>query len=326
MSRISVGFAVVGIAAVGATVFYAAQSITNRPLASLKEKEKETAEKIKRLVEDESETGGTQQRSRSKAKTIALAGGAQSQAVVSHEETPSGQCAPVEFFGKGPEDVQVDPAAWSQFMGEYHAAKADLLQWISANKASFGEAEVKRMEAEVRATRVMRPQNQIETDLTWRGIAAWTRPRSGASQGAEIVEQPALIHVGSGFMDLFVKNRARARFEIARLLAQSWGPCEQGNAKDAQIWKDFYACMGLTEEQVKCSAGTVSESTWAMSTAVASLVSKPGCDIPAFADTQGKSNSCLKSFHRGDVASYPIEESKPASRAVASAKGAEKER
>jgi hypothetical protein len=313
MSRTSLGWAVAGIAAVGATVFYASHSIQNRPLASLKEKEKQTAEKIKKLVEDENETQVKVPVARNKSKggqgsaisAGALVGGS------GGEGGNSNFCSAAEYVGSGPEEVQLDLALWSQFMGEYHAAKADLLQWVAANKGHFAESAVQQMEAEIRATRVMRPQNQIETDLTWRGIASWTRPRSGAS---ETEERPALIHVGSGFMKLFQNDRSRARFEIARLLAQSWSPCEMGASQGAQVWKDYFACMGITEDQLKCSPGVVSEATWAISTAVAALVAKPGCEVPAFNQDAAQ---CLKPFHRGDVASFPVE---PVSRKIASSK------
>jgi hypothetical protein len=128
-------------------------------------------------------------------------------------------------------------------------------------------------------------------------------------------ERPALIHVGSGFLTLFQKDRARARFELARLLAQAWSPCEIESIRESAGWKGFLSCMGMSEDQMKCAPGAVSEATWAVSSAVASLVSSPGCAIPAFADE--KSAACLKQFHRGDVVSYPVEA--PAQREVASA-------
>lgn len=313
MSSKSLGAVVLGVLTIGATVYFGGNYIKNRPIAALKEKDRQTAEKIKKLVEDEvSEVAATGGNGRGKGK-----GGERVIPVTSISSalsdtgfvddgiiaTAGGKfCGSAEYFGAGPEQTQLDPVFWSQFMGEYHAAKSNLIQWISANRSYFSDAFIKEMEEEVRGTRVMRPQNQIEPDLTWRGVAAWTRPRAGAVENGG---RPALIHVGSGFLQLFQKNRARARFEIARLLAQSWSPCELAHSKDSKVFKEFYSCMGLTETQIECKPGVVSEATWALSTAVALLVSQPGCQIQAFSDE--RSAACLNVFHRGDVASYEIE-------------------
>jgi hypothetical protein len=306
MSSKSLGAAVLGIAAIGATVYFGGNYIKNRPYASLKEKDRQTAEKIKKLVEDEGEDSEVAGESHGKrGKVIPVAGitsTAGSFAAVDEGATNGKFCGTAEYFGAGPEQTQLDPTLWNQFMGDYHAAKTDLIQFVSANKSYFSESFITAMENEIRGARVMRPQNQIEPDLTWRGIAAWTRPRAGAVENGE---RPSLIHVGSGFMQLFQKNRARARFEIARLLAQSWSPCELTETRDSKVWKDFFSCMGLEKSQTECKPGVVSEASWAMSTAVASLVSQPGCQIQAFADD--KSAACLKVFHRGDVASYELE-------------------
>jgi hypothetical protein len=301
MGRTGLFLAVTGIAAMGATVFLTARSIQQRQIASLEEKQRQTAEKIKTLVEAEVAAPAV---GSAPAAPVANSG--------SFSSASTGVCSSLEFVGAGPDEVNVDPALWSQFMGEYHAAKADLIQWVAANRSRFPDQVIARMESEIRNTRVMRPQNQLEPDLTWRGISAWTRPRAGTMDANE---RPALIHVGSGFLELFRKDRPRARFEIARLLAQSWSPCELAGTRESAAWKDLMGCMGITEEQAKCSAGAVSEATWAVSSAVAALVSRPGCQVPAFADE--KTAGCLRDFHRGDVASYAVE--KAQGRSVATA-------
>jgi len=272
----------------------------SRSTAALKEKGKQTAEKIKKLIEVE--TVVVSDKKLKDFPTVGAGGPTAEVAENSHKA-----CESVEFFGQGPEQFEVQPAVWGEFMGEYHAAKDDLLKWLGSNKARFTEAVFSQMENEVRDTRVMRPQNQIEPDLTWRGIAAWTRPRSGSVESSE---RPALIHVGAGFMELFKKDRVRARFEIARLIAQSWSTCEIAEARKLPIWHEFYQCMGLTEENTRCAAGAVSEATWALSTSVASLVSRPGCEVPAFADTRGA--ECLKALHAAgrSVASVAAPEAK----------------
>ncbi len=304
MGRIGLFLAVLAISGVGATVFFSAQSVHRRQLAHLREKERFKAEKIKGLVEIEDSRSSGVGAGRSKKAGI--------QALAASAAGAHGVCESIEPAGSGPDAVDVDPALWSEFMGEYHAAKSDLIRWVSANHLQFPEKLIGQMESEIRNSRVMRPQNQIEPDLTWRGVAAWTRPRAGTMDANE---RPALIHVGSGFLTLFKDNRARARFELSRMLAQAWSPCEMDGVRESAGWKGLLSCMGMSDDQVKCAPGAVSEATWAVSTAAASLVSNPGCQIPAFADE--KSAACLKQFHRGDVVSYPIEMS--VERKVASA-------
>ncbi|MFN7685443.1 MAG: hypothetical protein ACK5QT_08545 [Oligoflexia bacterium] len=311
------GFAVAG-AALGVAYYFGSQSLRSQSVTALKEKERQTADQIQKLVEKEghvSRKKGDQPLNSKNQANLKI----QEVPVVAHGESQpaqaAGVCSSLEIFGAGPEQVDVDLMIWSQFMSDYHLAKANLLQWVSANKTLFSDNLAAEMEREIRSTRVMRPQNQIEPDLSWRGIAAWTRPQSTSpsSEG-----RPALIHVSSGFLELFKKNRARARFEMARLLAQGVSPCELQAAKQAKPWKDFFACLNLTDELAKCTPGAVAEATWAVSSAVASLVSQPGCAVPAFHDE--KARACLQGFHRGDVASYELEApKKSAARSIASA-------
>lgn len=287
MTKKSLGATILGVAAIGAIVHFSVGKVGRyRTTAALKEKGRQTSEKIKRLVEKESSSDSDSSGIVASDKLAGHRAGLQ-EGVRGDDKS----CGADEFFGSGPEQVQVDAVAWTRFMGEYHAAKNDLLQWISANQAYFSPSMLQKMESEVRSTRVMRPQEQIEPELTWRGIAAWTRPKAGS---VDSEERPALIHVGSGFMDLFQKDRSRARFEIARLIAQAWSPCELAEAGKTPALNSYFKCMGLTDDQLKCAPGAVSEATWALSTAVASLVSRPGCAVPAFADS--KSRECLGAF------------------------------
>lgn len=311
MTRKSLGATILGVAAIGAIVHFSVGKVgqyrtTAALTAAFKEKSRQTSEKIKKLVEKEAPV--------SRGNSAAGETLAADPSIEKHSAHPADTqaCGSGEFFGAGPEQVQVDAVAWTRFMGEYHAAKNDLLQWITANKEHFSAPAIEKMENEVKLTRVMRPQEQIEPELTWRGIAAWTRPKAGS---VDAQERPALIHVGSGFMDLFAKDRVRARFEIARLIAQSWSPCELAESAKTPVWNAYFQCMGLSSEQIKCAPGAVSEATWALSTAVATLVSRPGCSVPAFADS--KSQGCLAAFKAvGSGERRIASEGKPVQKAV----------
>ncbi|MBU6375712.1 MAG: hypothetical protein KGQ59_06935, partial [Bdellovibrionales bacterium] len=189
--------------------------------------------------------------------------------------------------------------------------KIELVEWLRQNAEFFPPSHLAKMELEIRQTRVMRPQTHFETDLAWRGIASWTRPQIGSLVPGE---RPALIHIGDGFLKLYSKDRDRARFELARVLAQAWAPCEMASdGKTFTAWNSVLECLGLAPEKKGCSAGMVSESTWATSSAVAALVAPVSCEIPAFQG--GKIQSCLGGFKRTESVSYPVER---ADRSVAS--------
>jgi len=320
MRRTRLGFAIgTVIAAVGAAYYGGGLEnilqlgFLHRDSAQLKEKEKQVSEKIHKMVENETDEVDTTNR-REKGEdpstfevVVGKSVGTQDQSTTAAATDKT--CSAIEYAGSGPDSLRVDSSVWNRFMADYHRAKDDLVDWLHRNAESFPKAQMARMELEIRETRVMRPQAQVEPDLAWRGIAAWTRPRAGT-----IVEneRPALIHVSDGFLKLYQKDRARARFEITRVLAQAWAPCEMGAGKFA-AWDGLMQCLGVSAEQMGCTAGKVSEGAWAASTVVAALVSPPSCEIPAF---QGdKYQACLGSFKRSESAGYEIEK---AGRKVAS--------
>jgi len=301
MRRTRLGFTIGTVFAAAGATYYAGGfnnipqlSFLNRDSAQLKEKEKQVSEKIHKLVENEN--GALAAGSR-KQKGAGPATGAASDAVSGGSES----CSAIEVAGSGPDAIHVDAGVWSRFMADNHQAKEELVDWLHRNRESFPKAQLARMEMEIRETRVMRPQAQVESDLTWRGIAAWTRPRAGT-----IVEngRPALIHISDGFLKLYQKDRNRARFEMTRVLAQAWSPCEMGAGKFA-AWDTLLQCLGVSDEQKGCTAGVVSEGAWAAATAVAALVSPPGCQIPAFQGDQHQ--ACLGAFKRSESAGYEIE-------------------
>jgi hypothetical protein len=321
MRRTRLGFAIGAVITAAAGATYYVGGIENilqlgflhKDSAHLKDKERQVSEKIHKMVENETdELGSTSRKEKGEDPStfevvVGKSGGAQDQVPTTAETDKS--CSAIEYAGSGPDSLRLDSAVWNRFMADYHRAKEDLVDWLHRNAESFPKAQMARMELEIRETRVMRPQSQVEPDLAWRGIAAWTRPRPGT-----IVEneRPALIHVSDGFMKLYQKDRSRARFEITRVLAQAWAPCEMGAGKFT-AWNGLLQCLGVSAEQVGCTAGVVSEGAWAASTAVAVLVSPPSCDIPAF---QGdKYQACLGGLKRSESAGYEIEK---AGRKVAS--------
>src|SRR5690606_26170291 len=144
------------------------------------------------------------------------------------------------------------------------------------NRANIGEKAAGLMEERVRGLRLQRPPAAEEPDLSWRGIASLTEDSLGY-----------MVRVGGGFIKLAQKDPPRARFELARLLAQSWAPCEltKNGVDGAAIWAPLLKCLGV-EEKAGCAAGSYSEAGWAISTTLAAVVANPGCTVPAFAEAE----------------------------------------
>jgi hypothetical protein len=97
-------------------------------------------------------------------------------------------------------------------------------------------------------------------------------------------KQP-LIRIGSGFMKLSRQQPDRARYEIARVIAQTWAPCElkvAGASQGETLWNPLLACLGMSGGDKGCVAGSSSEAGWAVSSTLAMTLANPGCTIPAF--------------------------------------------
>src|SRR5207302_109642 len=90
------------------------------------------------------------------------------------------------------------------------------LSWLEKHRGQFPKEVAELMESDARELRLQRPPTPDYPDLAFRGIGIWTRP-SG--------ERP-IIKLGSGFAKLVDHHPVRARFELARLIAQTWSPCE----------------------------------------------------------------------------------------------------
>jgi hypothetical protein len=200
-----------------------------------------------------------------------------------------GVCQAAEFVGAGPEHVRFTRENWKGVMELYHGAKKELLGWLSKNRASMPEETASLMERQVRELRVRRPPSSDEPDLSWRGIAALSMDDTGLP----------IVHLGGGFLSLMRADRIRARFELTRVVAQIWNPCELARVGAANPWTGLTECLGVAQapEEVACGEGTYSEAGWAISTALAARVADPGCKVPALVGANRK--SCLQSAFGG---------------------------
>lgn len=183
-----------------------------------------------------------------------------------------GMCGSLEIPGRGPASAGVKAQQWSKFMAVYHDLKADYLAWIAKRQEEMSPAAIAVLTERMKELRVQRPPTREEPDMAWRGIVAWTTDSMG---------EP-MLRVGDGFMALLEKEPARARFELARAMAQAWSPCELERLKAQALWKPLAGCLGI--DTGSCGQGTFSEAGWAVSSALAMQVAQPGCTLPAFAD------------------------------------------
>ena len=192
-------------------------------------------------------------------------------------------CAPAEFRGDSAKELKTAPAEWAKVMAEFHTVKRDLLAWLDNHSKEFSPQTLKFMQTQVAEIKIQRAPSPEDPDLSWRGIGVLVHDS----------KQGLLLRVGGGFTDLAATNPARAKFELARLVAQAWSPCEIRAADEVSsepAWTNLAKCLDVAEWHV-CSEGSFSESGWAISTTIAASVSPPGCVVPAFKDPKLK--ACL---------------------------------
>ncbi len=199
------------------------------------------------------------------------------------EAEVANKCASIEYRGDGPEHTKITKDEWGKVMTAFHGAKGELLTWLRKHKRELPDRTAKLMEKQVRELRIQRPPAVEEPDLTWRGIGVWTQDVAGAP----------MLRVGSGFVKLVNKQAARGKFEMTRLVAQAWAPCELQRVDAGAPWDPLLKCLNINEERA-CAAGTYSEGGWAVSSAIATKLANPGCAVPAFADASMA--ACLKKF------------------------------
>jgi hypothetical protein len=182
------------------------------------------------------------------------------------------ECPAIEYRGAGPQATKVTKGEWTAVMEQFHGAKHALLGALEKRRKDLPPATSKALEAQVRSLKIQRPPAPDEPDLSWRGIGVYTQN----SEGEPIVK------LGGGFVRLVTRHPARARFEMARLVAQSLAPCElkRLGAHEA-TWDPLLKCLNVNDKQ-GCGQGSYSEAGWAVSTTLAAAVAPPGCQIGAF--------------------------------------------
>jgi hypothetical protein len=186
-----------------------------------------------------------------------------------------GTCQSAERVGPGPERTGLTEEGWREVMKEFHGAKKALTQWLKANSQGMSADAVALMENQVKSLRIRRPPSPDEPDLSWRGVGAWSVDDTGLP----------IVHLGGGFIRLMQSDIQRARFELTRLVAQSWTPCELARVGAPNPWDSLVSCLGVktSEGERACADGTYSDAGWAISTALAAQLAAPGCTVPALA-------------------------------------------
>ena len=101
----------------------------------------------------------------------------------------------------------------------------------------------------------------------WRGLAYWKAPSEGGKP---------VVQVGYGFMSLLQKDPNWARFEMLRTLSGGIAPCRFENTPNALAWNSSLSCLGKPEVK-RCSEGVSQDTSWILSTAVASTLQPLAC-------------------------------------------------
>jgi hypothetical protein len=189
------------------------------------------------------------------------------------------QLALPEQIFDNPYQTQIDQPreGYSTLEQAFVAAKVELLRWLDMNHRNFRPYSFETLREQVQALELRVPTSNDDPDLKWRGIGVWTREGDGSP----------VLRVGPGFATLVERDPTRARFELIRLAALGWAPCELARV-GARPWGAYLQCMGIEESDRGCGVGNYSEAGWAVSSAVATMVAKgtknPGCTLPAFAE------------------------------------------
>jgi hypothetical protein len=189
-------------------------------------------------------------------------------------------CSTVEYRGDSPENITVTQEDWRHVQELFWQSKASLLSWVEEHKTELPGTTVTAMTKQVKELKMVRPNNLLdEPDLAWRGIGIYSQGNVGEPQ----------VKMGAGFVKFALKNPSRAAFEMTRLVAQSWSPCELSRAAgpDAgNTWQPLLKCLGGSDaaaaQAAACPQGSFSEAGWAISTTFASKFSPPSCEIRAF--------------------------------------------
>ncbi|MBI4925673.1 MAG: hypothetical protein HY843_07095 [Bdellovibrio sp.] len=180
-------------------------------------------------------------------------------------------CSYKEYKGSAPAKINISAKNWQNIMSLYHKTKSDLLSWLKKYEKTLPRVTYLVLQKQIKNTRIQRPPAQDEPDLSWRGIGVWSLGDHG---------EP-LIRVGGGFVTLAEKSQDSARFELARLVAQS---LLQPNMQ--YIWDDLLSCFNIKSKDYSA------EATWAVASTIAALAVPARCVLPVFLDPLY--SSCLK--------------------------------
>ncbi|MGZ3698226.1 MAG: hypothetical protein ACXWPM_09875 [Bdellovibrionota bacterium] len=196
---------------------------------------------------------------------------------------PSRPCVAVETAGGGPTQMTISDAEWELVLAQFRQTKTTLGAWLKDHQKELDEKAYAFMEKQLDAVKLPRPPTNGEPDLTFRGIAVFGRDES---------DEPS-VQLGGGFVKLVKSDPKRAGFELARVVAQAWAPCELQKAKVFMPWGGLTSCLSVKETN-ECTEGSYSEGGWAVSTTIAAKVMPPGCRIPAFVTKQAA--DCLQTI------------------------------
>jgi hypothetical protein len=185
-------------------------------------------------------------------------------------------CGSFEYFGRGESHPAPAQEDWDEVMRVFRGIKADYKAFLVKHKWNMPDPVLEAMQERMAGLRIQRPPAKEEPDLAWRGVAVLTRDPEGRP----------LVRLGAGFPKLVKERRTRARFELARVMAQVWAPCELAAIKIESPWDPLLRCMKMNDSQ-GCAAESYSEAGWAVSSVLARKVAAPGCELPALAGQAG---------------------------------------
>lgn len=185
------------------------------------------------------------------------------------KSTNDGVCHSLEYRGEGLSGTKVTDAEWSKAQAQFTAGREALLAWLQKRRKEIPDKAVFVMENQLKAVQLEKPPVREEPDLSWRGIGVFTYDSKGAPR----------LRLGGGFLKLVTKEPKRAQFELTRLLAQVWAPCELQRLDPSEVWSPLLDCMKVSRESA-CAPGSSAEEGWAVSSALAAILHSPGCNLP----------------------------------------------
>jgi len=175
-------------------------------------------------------------------------------------------CVPLEFKGNGKVMSQED---WEGVELMFADVKQSLLGWLKHIRGRFRSYVGDALEDQMRLLKIEPANSKQDADLLWRGIVIWKR---------NFGDHPVIM-VGSGFAKLMQIYPDRAQFELARVAAQSWAPCELQKLNIKNIWVPLLECLEV-RNPAACRKSEGMARGWAFSSIIAQTVVTPGCIVP----------------------------------------------